>query len=111
MYVPSNLDLVVTAVATRLMAADAANSPQISQTVLADLVDHFDLDFSFLRYNDHKIRATRLIAEWPVRINVPDPDPIGVVYFADADPVFALAEHARDIHVFRPEPAPKTSSA
>ena len=105
MYVPSNLDLVVTAVATRLMAADAANSPQISQTVLADLVDHFDLDFSFLRYNDHKIRATRLIAEWPVRINVPDPDPIGVVYFADADPVFALAEHARDIHVFRPEPA------
>jgi diguanylate cyclase (GGDEF)-like protein len=103
--VPGNLDLVVTAVATKLMAADAASSPQVSQEVLADLVEHFDLDFSFLRYNDHTIRASKLIAEWPVRTNVPDPDPIGVVYFADADPVFALAEHAKEIHVFRPEPA------
>jgi diguanylate cyclase (GGDEF)-like protein len=103
--VPSNLDLVVTAVATRLMAADAASSAQVSQDVLADLVEHFDLDFSFLRYNDHTIRASKLIAEWPVRTDVPDPDPIGVVYFADADPVFALAEHAKEIHVFRPEPA------
>jgi diguanylate cyclase (GGDEF)-like protein len=103
--VPSNLDLLVTAVATRLMAADAASSPRVSQDVLADLVEHFDLDFSFLRYNDHTIRASKLIAEWPVRTDVPDPDPIGVVYFADADPVFALAEHAKEIHVFRPEPA------
>jgi diguanylate cyclase (GGDEF)-like protein len=103
--VPSNLDLVVTAVATRLMAADAASSPQVSQEVLADLVEHFDLDFSFLRYNDHEIHASKLIAEWPVRTDVPDPDPIGVVHFADADPVFALAEHAKEIHVFRPEPA------
>jgi diguanylate cyclase (GGDEF)-like protein len=35
---------------------------------------------------------------------VPDPDPIGIVYFADADPVFALAEHAKEPTVFRPEP-------
>jgi diguanylate cyclase (GGDEF)-like protein len=103
--VPSDLDLVVTAVATQLMAADAPSSPQVSQKVLADLVEYFDLDFSFLRYNDHTIRASKLIAEWPVRTHVPDPDPIGVVYFADADPVFALAEHAKEIHVFRPEPA------
>ena len=101
----TNLDLVVTAVATQLMAVDSANSPRVSQRVLADLVEHFDVDFSFLRYNDHKIRASKLIAEWPGRTDVPDPDPIGVVYFADADPVFALAEHAKEIHVFRPEPA------
>ncbi|OBA85795.1 hypothetical protein A5662_03795 [Mycobacteriaceae bacterium 1482268.1] len=87
------------------MAADAASSPRVSQEVLADLVEHFDLDFSFLRYNDHTIRASTLIAEWPVRTNVPEPDPIGVVYFADADPVFALAEHAKEIQVLRPEPA------
>ena len=102
---PSDLDLVVTAVATRLMAVDAASSPRVTQQVLADLVAHFDLDFSFLRYNDHTIRASTLITEWPVREIVPDPDPIGIVYFADADPVFALAEHAKEIHVFRPEPA------
>ena len=29
-------------------------------------VDYFGVDFSFLRYNDHKIRASRLVAEWPV---------------------------------------------
>jgi diguanylate cyclase (GGDEF)-like protein len=103
--VPTDLDLLVTAVATQLMAVDAASSPRVSQQVLADLVYHFDLDFSFLRYNDHEIRASKLIAEWPPRSDVPDPDPIGVVYFADADPVFALAENAKEIHVFHPEPA------
>ncbi|HXO13588.1 MAG TPA: EAL domain-containing protein, partial [Mycobacterium sp.] len=50
------------------------------------------------------IRATILVAEWPVRQNVPDPDPIGVVYFADADPVFAMAEHRKEPIILRPEP-------
>ena len=48
---------------------------------------------------------SRLVAEWPPRSDIPDPDPLAVIYFADADPVFALAEHAKEIHVFRPEPA------
>ncbi len=102
---PSSLDLVVTAVATKLMGATAGTSTGISQQVLADLVAFFDVDVSFLRYNDHKIRATRLVAEWPVRPDIPDPDPLGLIYFADADPVFALAEYAKEPHVFRPEPA------
>ncbi|WP_448508612.1 putative bifunctional diguanylate cyclase/phosphodiesterase [Mycolicibacterium thermoresistibile] len=87
------------------MAADAASARTVSQHVLADLVRYFDLDFSFLRHNDHTIRASKLIAEWPVRRNIPDPDPIAIVYFEGADPVFALAEYAKDIHIFRPEPA------
>ena len=99
------LDEVVTAVATELMAVNAATSAEVSQRVLADLVDHFGVDFSFLRHNDHDLHATRLIAEWPVRPDIPDPDPLGLVYFADADPVFAAAETAKEILVFRPEPA------
>ncbi|MCV7188611.1 diguanylate cyclase (GGDEF) domain-containing protein [Mycolicibacterium thermoresistibile] len=101
----TELDLLVTGVATKLMAADAATARDVSRRVLADLVRAFELDFSFLRHNDHEIRASKLIAEWPVRENVPDPDPIGVVHFEGADPVFALAEHAKEIHIFRPEPA------
>ena len=97
-HVPSSLELVVTSVATQLMAVNAATSAQVSQTVLADLVEYFDVDVSFLRHNDHRIRASRLVAEWPVRPGIPDPDPLGVVYFADADPVFALAEHAEGTH-------------
>ena len=100
-----NLDEVVTAVATELMAVNAATSATVSQRVLGQLVGHFGVDFSFLRHNDHNIHATILIAEWPLRPEIPDPDPIGTVYFADADPVFAAAETAKEILVFRPEPA------
>lgn len=85
------------------MAANAATSPLVSQEVLAVLVKYFDVDFSFLRYNDHTIRASILIAEWPLRPDVPDPDPLRVVYYKDADPVFALAEHVKTPMVFRPE--------
>src|ERR1700681_1966485 len=103
--VPRSLDLVVTAVATQLMAADAATSVEVSRRVLADLVAHFHVDVSFLRHNDHDIRASKLVAEWPPRPDVPDPDPLAVVYFADADPVFAISEHGKKPAVFRPEPA------
>jgi diguanylate cyclase len=97
------LDYLVTAAAAELMAATAADSAAISQRVLGDLVSELGVDFSFLRHNDHTIRATVLVAEWPAR-NA-DPDPIGVVYFADADSVFAMAEHLKAPNVVRPEPA------
>ena len=100
-----SLDDVVTAVAAELMAATAGNHVATSQRVLADLVDHFGVDYGFLRHNDHTVRATLLIAEWPPRETVPDPDPIGVVYFADADSVFALIEHRKEPYVLRPEPS------
>lgn len=98
------LDELVTAVASELMVATVATADLISKRVLADLVSHFGVDAGFLRHNDHNIRATRLVAEWPQRDHVPDPDPIGVVYFDDADPIFALCEHAKDPLVFHPEP-------
>jgi diguanylate cyclase len=95
----------VTAAAAKLIAATADSHAAISQQVLADLVTHFGVDNGFLRHNDHTIRATVLVAEWPPRTAVPDPDPIGVVYFDDADPIFALAEHRKEPMVLRPEPA------
>ena len=98
----STLDHLVTAAAAELMAATPANSAAISQRILADLVGELGVDFSFLRHNDHTIHATVLIAEWPVR-NL-DPDPIGVIYFADADSVFAKAEHMKEAEVVRPDP-------
>src|SRR5436305_1822176 len=97
------LDYLVTAAAAELMSATAADSAAISQRVLSNLVRDLGVDFSFLRHNDHTIRATVLVAEWPPR-NA-DPDPIGVVYFADADSVFARGEHLKAPVVVRPEPA------
>jgi diguanylate cyclase len=98
------LDDLVTAAGAELMAATAVDHAAISQRVLANLVSHLGVDFGFLRHNDHTIRATVLVAEWPPREDVPDPDPIGVVYFADADSVFAGAERRKVPLVLRPDP-------
>ena len=102
---PGSLDELVRAAAAELMAATTGNSAAISQRVLANLVDHFGVDFGFLRHNDHTIHATILVAEWPPRDYVPDPDPIRVVYFAEADSVFARAETMKEPDVLRPEAA------
>jgi diguanylate cyclase len=99
------LDDLVTGAAAALMAATADNHVSISERVLHDLALHFTVDFAALRHTDHNIRATILVASWPPRTDVPDPDPIGVVYFAEADSVFALIENYRDPYVLRPEPA------
>jgi diguanylate cyclase (GGDEF)-like protein len=98
------LEQMVTAVAAQLMGATAANAVAISEQVLHDLVNHFGVDVSFVRHNDHRIRATVLIAQWPPAAE-DLMQAIGVVYFADADPVFALAEHQKEPMVLRPEPA------
>jgi diguanylate cyclase (GGDEF)-like protein len=100
--VQSSLDVVVTGVATRLMGVDAASSVKVSRQVMADLVSHFDVDISFLRHHDHRIRASRLIAKWPPRADV-DVDPLELIYFAEADPMFAFAENLTEPTVFRAE--------
>ncbi len=43
-----------------------------------------------------------LVAEWPPRPEVPDPDPLGVIPFETADPTFAASEHLTDVMVIRP---------
>lgn len=97
-----SLNGLVDLAAKRLITAHTDNVVEISELVLADLAAYLGLDVAFLRHNDHEIHATRLVAEWPVRPFVPDPDPIGVVYFADADPVFAMAERLKEPLVIRP---------
>ena len=76
-----------------------------SQNLLHHLVDYFDVDLSFLRRNDAASGTTTLVAEWPPRPDIPDPDPLGVVCFADADPVFAATEHLSSVMLTRPDGA------
>jgi len=56
--VPRSLDLVVTSVATKLMEVTRSTATQVSEKVLAELVEQFDVDASFLRHHDHDIRAS-----------------------------------------------------
>ncbi len=100
-----SLDLAVTTVATKLMSATVPTAVAVYEDVLADLVEYFGVDVSFLRHNDHAIRASILVAEWPPRLHIPDPDPLKVVFYATADPVNALAEHLKTPVAIRPEPA------
>ncbi len=99
-----SLNGLVDLAAKRLITAHTDNVVEVCELVLTDLAAYLGLDVAFLRHNDHEIHATRLVAQWPIRTFVPDPDPIGVVYFADADPVFAMAEWLKEPLVIRPEP-------
>lgn len=96
------LDSLVTQVASELMGVDATTMVAASERVLASLVEHFDVDFSYLRHTDRARRATVLVAEWPRRLDVPDPDPLHVVEFEHADSVFRALEFAVEPLIVRP---------
>ncbi len=96
---------LVVAVAERLMEATASTAAQVSEQVLAQLIEHFNADASFLRHNDHGLRASVLVAEWPPRSDVPDPDPHAVIHFANADPAFAACENGKEPVVIGPKQA------
>jgi len=96
------LDDLVTSVATELMGVTHATLQDASQRLLHRLVDYFEVDLSFLRRNDHELGATILVAEWPPRPDVPVPDPLGVILFADADPTFAALQDLSSVLIARP---------
>jgi diguanylate cyclase (GGDEF)-like protein len=103
--VARRLDHVVSSIAAQLMDATASTAAEASPRVLANLVEQFHADAAFLRYNDHNIRASKLVAEWPPRPNRPDPDPLELVHFASADPVFAYCAHGKEPIVIQLDPA------
>ncbi|MFC3960494.1 putative bifunctional diguanylate cyclase/phosphodiesterase [Nocardia jiangsuensis] len=86
----------MTEVASELMGVDATTMKAATERVLAALVEYFDVDFSYVRHTDRELRATVLVAEWPPREDVPDPDPLRVVYFDKADSVFKALENATE---------------
>ncbi|WP_072688133.1 bifunctional diguanylate cyclase/phosphodiesterase [Rhodococcus marinonascens] len=97
------LETLVTTVASRLTPVDAVSFVSVATRVLQDLVEHFEVDTCFLRFTDHEIAATVLIAEYPPRPFIPDPDPLGVVYFENADSTFVQIERQKEVAIFRPE--------
>ena len=102
MTVKLNLDDLVTSVATELMGVTSDSLHSASERLLHQLVDYFEVDLSFLRRNDHDLGATILVAEWPPRPEIPVPDPLGVIFFATADPTFASLEKLDSVLVVRP---------
>lgn len=95
---------LVTSIAAQLMATTPSTVPSVSERVLQTLVEQLNVDAGFLRHNDHEIRASKLVAEWPPRLDAPEPDPLTVVSFTTADPVFTTCAHGKRVAVIRPEP-------
>jgi diguanylate cyclase (GGDEF)-like protein len=97
-----SLEELVTSTASHLMGVTAATLHCATQQLLRELVGYFDVDTSFLRRNDHLAGTTVLVAEWPPRTDIPDPDPLGVIPFAGADRIFAATEHLSTVMIVRP---------
>lgn len=95
----SDLEELVTSVSSKLLGVTATNQRVEMERLLHQLVDYFEIDLSFLRHNDHGRHVTNLVAEWPPRPNVPDPDPLGEIAFAEADPTFAATETLTDVMI------------
>jgi diguanylate cyclase (GGDEF)-like protein len=95
----------VTSVATQLMQANRSNALEVSERVLAMLVERLNVDRCFLRYSDHDVGVSRLVAEWPQRPYRACPDPLAVAPFDSASPVFALCESGKTSIVTEPETA------
>ena len=100
-----SLEELVTSTASHLMGVTATTLHSATQQLLCELVGYFGVDTSFLRRNDHLAGTTVLVAEWPPRANIPDPDPLGVIHFAGADRIFAATEHLSTVMIARPNGA------
>jgi diguanylate cyclase (GGDEF)-like protein len=96
------LDLLVTDVATTLMGVAASNMVATTEGVLSELRKFFGVDHTSLRYNDHNIRASIMIAESPEHAATANPTPSNVTYFDDVDPAFTWAEHELEPRAERP---------
>lgn len=94
------LDALVTRVATRFMDTSARSLRSSLTQALQDMTEFFSVDTSFLRRHDTDRELSVLVAEWPPRPIMPDPDPLGEVPF-DVDPVFGVSRHLDEPFVVR----------
>ena len=83
----AGLDALVTRIAVELMSVSESSMHETFEWMLRVLTEYFEVDVSFLRRTDFVRESSILVAEWPPREGIPDPDPLGEVPFG-ADPIF-----------------------
>jgi diguanylate cyclase (GGDEF)-like protein len=95
----------VTRIAVEVMSVTSNSLHESLEWMLRVLNEFFAVDTSFLRHNDFDREVTVLVAEWPRRENVPNPDPLGEVPFGQ-DPAFDLTLDLKEAVVIRPADSP-----
>ncbi|MFE3984724.1 putative bifunctional diguanylate cyclase/phosphodiesterase [Nocardia tengchongensis] len=86
------------------MAVDATTMAAASEQVLSRLVEHFDVDFSFLRFTDQVRRVSVLVAEWPKRATTEEDDLLQVAHLDDPQSALAQLSHTTEPIIIRPIP-------
>ena len=89
------LDELVSGVAVRLMSGTSRTRTETLDWVTKELAEFLGSDVAFLRRHDHARGLSIFESSWPVREDVPDPDPLGEVPF-DADPIFEALWHLKE---------------
>ncbi|UGT45797.1 sensor domain-containing phosphodiesterase [Nocardia yamanashiensis] len=88
------------------MSVDATTMTAASEQVLSWLVEHFDVDFSFLRFTDQVRRVSVMVAEWPRRVvpDADDEDPLHVAHLDDPTSALGQLSHTTEPIIIRPIP-------
>ncbi len=87
MVLQRRLDSLVSRVAERLMSTSSQNRQKAFDWTCEELARFLEADVAFIRSNDLERGFSVLEAEWPIREDKSDPDPLGEVPF-DSDPIF-----------------------
>ncbi|MBU6496456.1 MAG: EAL domain-containing protein [Acidobacteria bacterium] len=87
MVLQRRLDSLVSRVAERLMSATSHSRQEAFNWTCEELATFLEADVAFIRSNDLDRGLSVLEAEYPIREDKPDPDPLGEVPF-EADPIF-----------------------
>jgi diguanylate cyclase (GGDEF)-like protein len=88
------LDELVSKVAEHLMAGSSMNRQEVLDWTTRELCEFLQTDVAFIRRNDHVRGLSIMESEWPIRENIPLPDPLREVPF-DSDPVFSAMRDLR----------------
>jgi diguanylate cyclase (GGDEF)-like protein len=95
------LNALVSRIGVVLMSAASTSLHETVERALEVMVEFFEVDTSFLRRHDFACSMSVLVAEYPRRRDVPDPDPLGEVPFG-SDPTFDATTHLREPLLIRP---------
>lgn len=88
------LDELVSGVAAKLMSGSAQNRQEMLDWTTRELAEFLGSDVAFMRRHDHARGLSIFESSWPIREDVPDPDPLGEVPY-DADPIFEALWHLK----------------
>ncbi len=103
----AGLEALITRIGVDLMSVSTLTMHESLERVLQVMCEFFEVDACFLRRTNFDRESTVLVAEWPRRERVPDPDPLGEVLFG-VDPVFDATRDLKEPFTMRPINAPDT---